>query len=60
MKIKIPLSQIDWEGSVLKGRQHEQCELRHSLSKPKSREISTQNLRRMEPQASPETAGLVL
>ena len=35
MKIKIPLSQIDWEGSVLRGRQHEQCELRHSLSKGK-------------------------
>ena len=32
---KIPLSQIDWEGSVLRGRQHEQCELRHSLSKGK-------------------------
>jgi hypothetical protein len=32
---KFPLSQIDWEGSVLRGRQHEQCELRHSLSKGK-------------------------
>ena len=30
------------------------------ILKPKSREISTQNLRRMERQASPETAGLVL